>query len=92
MIEKAFNDLSLEHKELLIEDIGIQLISIEYYDFRIHLYAMNTLFVEAYYDIETRKLESIISISFADLDKYLSRILIHDLVNFPRRSSSSFFL
>jgi hypothetical protein len=83
-----FNDLSLEHKNLLMEDIGEFLYSIEYYDHRIHLYTVNNMLVEAYYNIESKQLEKIVEMSYADLDKYLPRILIYDLITTPKKPTS----
>jgi hypothetical protein len=84
----AFNILSLEHKNLLVEDMGQFLFSKEYYDHRIHLYSMNNMFVEAYYNIESKQLDSIVEISYADLDKYLSQILIYDLIAASKKPTS----
>lgn len=83
--------MSLLHKELLIEDIGVHLVSIEHYDHRIHLYALNDLLIEMRYDVGTKELSSVESISYEDIDKYLSRILIHDILNRPS-NTPTFFL
>jgi hypothetical protein len=72
-----FNDLSNSDKMLLVEDMGIHLSSIEYYDHRIHLYAMNSMLVEVYLNIETKEVERITVAAYSDLDKFLSRILIY---------------
>jgi hypothetical protein len=74
-----FNKLSLHQKVLLVDDMGIELCSIEHYDHRIHLFAFNELFIEAYHNIETKQLEKIAVAEYGDLDKYLSRITISTL-------------
>ena len=87
-----FNDLSLEQKQLLIEDLAIQIFSMEYYDHRIHLYSLNGLMIEAYYNIESKALDKIETVSYQNLDKYLSRILIDNLVKPAQKNSARFFL
>jgi hypothetical protein len=69
-----FNELSIQNKSLLVEDLATHLCSIEFYDYRIHLYALNSLFIEAYHNIESKEIERIESAEYGDLDKYLSRI------------------
>lgn len=86
-----FNDLTLAQKELLIDDLGQHLLSIEHYDLRIHLYSFGNMFVEMSYNVETKGLENILSISYSDLDKYLSRILIHRLLDSPPSSNKPFY-
>ena len=73
-MRQAFNDLSLEHKLLLLEDMGVELLSIEHYDHRVYLYAFGDFFVESYQNIDTRDMEIINVCESADLDKFLSRI------------------
>jgi hypothetical protein len=75
----TFNELSLNNKILLLEDTGIELISIEHYDHRIYLYSFDSFFVEIYVNIETRQVEKILVAKYGDLDKYLSRIIIESI-------------
>jgi hypothetical protein len=91
MRSTPFNNLSLDHKLLLIEDIGTPVFSMEYYDHRINLYEVNNMFVEEYFNIETKKIDRVDSISYADLDKYLSRITIDDLVKPEQKNNSARF-
>ena len=77
-----FNELSLVDKNWLVLEYGDYLISIEYYDYRVHLYSLNSLFIEMYQNIETRQVERITIASGNDLNKFLSRILIG---NFNRK-------
>jgi hypothetical protein len=72
----TFNELSLKHKLLLLEDLGIELMSIEHYDHRIFLYEFNNLFVECYQNIDSREFETIRVCTFNELDKFLSRITL----------------
>jgi hypothetical protein len=78
-----FNDLSLSNKVLLIDDLATEICSIEFYDHRVYLYSMHTLFIEAYHNIETQEIERISVAEYGDLDKYLSRILLHQLTRKP---------
>lgn len=71
-----FNDLSLELKERILVEFATPLLSIEYYDHRIDLYALNALFVERYENIATGKVEKIVQAEYTDLDKFLSQIMI----------------
>jgi hypothetical protein len=73
---KTFNELSTSNKELLIDDLGIHLCSIEFYDHRIHLYALNNMFIEVFHNIETREVEKILSVDYGQLDKYTMRITL----------------
>jgi hypothetical protein len=81
MKRKHFNDLSLTDKTLLIDDLAVEVSSIEYYDHRVHLYALNSLFIEAYHNLNTGEVERITVAEYGDLDKYLSRIMLYKLVS-----------
>jgi hypothetical protein len=72
----AFNDLTLENKLLLIEDLGTELLSIEYYDHRIHLYEFNNHLIESYINLETKQIEKMTICEKGDLDKFLTRITL----------------
>ena len=75
----GFNNLPLALKADLIHDLGRLVLSIEHYDYRIDLYAIDGLLVEQYENIDTRQIEKITMASYHDLDKYLSRIVIGSL-------------
>lgn len=60
-------------------EFGKYLESIEFYDYWIHLYALNGNFIEIYYNIHTRQIEKIAMVDYPDLDKYLSRIVIQNV-------------
>lgn len=74
-----FNELPITDKALLVAEFGCFLQSIEFYDFRVHLYALNSNFIEVYYNILTRQVEKISLAHYGELDKYLTRILIASL-------------
>jgi hypothetical protein len=76
MKKRGFNDLSPELKERIIEEFASPIISIEYYDHRVDLFSLNTLFIERYLNIDSGKVDKIAEASYHDLDKYLSRIVI----------------
>jgi hypothetical protein len=76
MKSKSFDDLTLVERAWLIYEFGQQLTSIEYYDYRIDLYALNGDYIESYRNIATRQIEQISIASYSDLDKYLPRILL----------------
>jgi hypothetical protein len=76
MEQLKFDDLSLADKAFLINEFAHPLVSIEYYDYRIHLFSLNNHFVELFQNVGTRQIHKISIASYSDLDKYLSRILI----------------
>lgn len=75
----CFNDLPLAIKADLVNDLGILVLSIEYYDYRIDLFSIDGIYVEQYGNIEARQIEKITLAAYRDLDKYLSRIMIASL-------------
>lgn len=74
-----FNELTLVDKAWLVSGFGDLLVSIEYYDYRIFLFSLNSHFIEMFQNIDSRQIEKISVASYKDLDKYLSRILIGSL-------------
>ncbi len=79
MKTNCFNDLSLELKGKIIDEFATALLSIEYYDYRIDLFALNAILIERYQRIESGEIEKIHEAEYRDLDKYLSRIVIGNL-------------
>ena len=77
---EAFDRLQTSDKILLIEDMGELVFSMEFYEHRIYLFSFNSMFVEAYRNLESGEIESINSITLADLDKFLSQITLGNLV------------
>jgi hypothetical protein len=80
-----FNDLSMHDKRVLVEDFSTELCSIEFYDHRIHLYALDSLLIEAYHNIDTGEIERITVASYGDLDKFLTRIRIKPFYQWQKR-------
>lgn len=74
-----FNELTLVDKAWLVSEFGELLVSIEYYDYRIFLFSLNSHLIEMFQNIDSRQIEKISVASYKDLDKYLSRILIGSL-------------
>jgi hypothetical protein len=79
MRQVRFNELPITDKALLVAEFGNFLQSIEFYDYRVHLYALNSHFIEVYYNILTRQVERISLADYNELDKYLSRIILPSL-------------
>ena len=77
--QKTFDELSIKDKALLLEDMGVQICSIEFYDYRIYLYAFNNLLVEVFQNIESRKFERVTTADYGNLDKYASQITLSTL-------------
>jgi hypothetical protein len=80
MSVQAFDSLKTKDKILLLEDMGELVFSMEHYEHRIYLFSFNSMFVEAYKNLESGEIESIHSIALDDLDKFLSRITLGNLV------------
>lgn len=80
MKDLSFDQLSMQNKMTLVRDFAADLCSMEFYDHRIYLYALNSLLIEVYENIETKEIENIITIQYSDLDKYLSRITMSSLL------------
>jgi hypothetical protein len=74
-----FDKLSMHNKTLLIDDMATELGSIVFYDHRIYLYSLNSLFIEACHNLDTGKIERINVVRYADLDKFLVRIRLQPL-------------
>jgi hypothetical protein len=72
----GFNELTMKDKLVIVEDFATELCSIEFYDHRIYLYAINDLMIEAYHNIETREVERIVIAEYRDLDKFLPWITL----------------
>ncbi|HEY0745028.1 MAG TPA: hypothetical protein VGD40_26365 [Chryseosolibacter sp.] len=79
MKTSCFDELSLIDKALLVYEFALPLMSIEHYDFRIHLFSLNGHFIELYQKIETRQVHRISTVPYCELDKYLSRIVLGTL-------------
>jgi hypothetical protein len=74
-----FNELPITDRALLVAEFAGFLQSIEFYDYRVHLYNLNNHFVEVYYNITTRAVERISLATYDDLDKFLPRIILPNL-------------
>jgi hypothetical protein len=74
-----FNNLSVEEKMLLVEDMGALVSSIEFYEHRIFLFSFNAMFIEVYRNIDNDTVERIHTADYSDLDKFLTRITLGDL-------------
>jgi hypothetical protein len=79
METSSFNKLSLHLKAKVIHEFASPVLSIEYYDHRINLFALNSSLIEHYQNLETGRVDKIAEAGYHDLDKYLSRIVIGSL-------------
>lgn len=69
-----FNKLSITDKAILIAEFATFIQSVEYYDYRVHLYTMNNQYLEVYYNLYNRAVEEIKIADYKDLDKYTLKI------------------
>lgn len=74
-----FNDLSLQRKALILKGFGTYLQSVESEKYKILLFALNQHFIEAYYSLDSTRIECITVADYDDLDKYLPRISLWKL-------------
>ncbi|MFZ6010666.1 MAG: hypothetical protein ACOYXT_09985 [Bacteroidota bacterium] len=79
MSQVSFNGLPLTDKALIVSEFGCYLESVEFYDYRIHLFSLNSHFIEVFHNVLTRQIERISLADYSDLDKYLSRIVIPNM-------------
>jgi hypothetical protein len=79
MKQVRFNQLPICDKALLISQFATFIQSVNYYDYRVHLYTLNSHFIEAYYNTLTRQVERISLVEYDELDKYLAQIVLPKL-------------
>jgi hypothetical protein len=75
----SFNELAMSDRAWITYEFGDFLMSIEYYEYRIFLFSLQSQFIELYQNIDTRQIEKIEALPYCALDKYLNRILIANL-------------
>jgi len=61
---------------------GTYITTIDFYDFKISLYAMDSEFYEITYCPTDNKIWKVIQVGKDDLEKYISRIELIDLIKF----------
>jgi hypothetical protein len=76
MTKIKFNELPLVDKALLIAEYGKYVDSIQHYNYWVHLYSINSQFVEVMYNTSTRQIDVINQMDYAGMDKYLTRIIL----------------
>lgn len=79
MEQIKFNELPITDKALIVAEYGMFMQSVEFYDYRVHLYTLNSQFIEVYYNILTRQVENITLVTYSEMDKYLVRIVLPNL-------------
>lgn len=79
MNQVRFNELPITDKALLIAEFGNFLSSAEFYDYRVHLYSLNSHYIEVYSNTLTRQVDRISLATKDDLDKHLVKISLPDL-------------
>ena len=70
----AFDRLDLEHKILMIESAGELIMQISYYEYYIGLYSLDKNLIEVYFNTANKQFVNILSVSYAELDKYVKHI------------------
>ncbi|HYC86704.1 MAG TPA: hypothetical protein VEB86_15835, partial [Chryseosolibacter sp.] len=59
---------------------GHMLATVDYYNYKVTLFAFHDKLIEEYYDSETKEVSRICTAQPADLKKYLDKIDINDLI------------
>jgi hypothetical protein len=77
MTQIKFNELPLVDKALLIAEYGKYLESVQYFDYWVHLYSINSQFIEVMYNCGTRQIDAINQLDYAGVDKYLLRVTLN---------------
>jgi hypothetical protein len=78
---KGFDKLDIDSKSIMLHYNGQLLVSVDYYNYRVSLFAFHDRLIEEYYDTETKEVSRICSAQPADLKKYLDKIDLTDLVH-----------
>jgi hypothetical protein len=76
----TFDRLDLEHKILMIESAGELIMQISYFEYYIGLYSLDRNLVEVYFNTANKKFVNILSVSYAELDKYIKHIEINSVL------------
>jgi hypothetical protein len=79
MQQIKFNDLSLPDKAIILAEYGKHMMSLDWHGYRIHLYSLNSHFVEVYFNVFTRQVEKIAIVIYGDLDKFTNSLSIRGL-------------
>lgn len=80
LVMKGFDKLDLDSKSIMLHYNGQMLASVNYYNYRVTLYAVRNSLIEEYYDTETKEISRISTAHTHDLKKYLEKIDLTDLL------------
>lgn len=70
----AFDGLELEDKIQMIQKGGELIMQISYFEYHIALYALDRKMVEVYFNTANKEFVNILSVSYAELDKYIKHV------------------
>lgn len=79
MKQLKFNELPMADKALLVSEFGDYLYSMYLNDYRVHLYSLNSHFVEVYFNKLTAQVDRIQLAEYWEIDKYCLTIHLKDL-------------
>lgn len=69
-----FENLSLEDKAKLVWEEGTYVETLEYYNAKINLHSIGSVFIEVYYNVSTNEIEKISIADDVEMKKYLNNI------------------
>lgn len=70
----AFDGLELEDKIQMIQKSGELIMQISYFEYHIALYSLDRKMVEVYFNTANKEFVNILSVSYAELDKYIKHV------------------
>jgi hypothetical protein len=78
---KGFDKLDIESKSIMLHYNGQMVACVDYYNYKVTLFAFHNKLIEEYYDNESGEVSRICTAQPADLKKYLDKIDIMDLLH-----------
>lgn len=77
---KGFDKLDIDSKSIMLQYNGQMLASVNYYNYKVTLFAFQHSLVEEYYDTEIKEVSRICTAQPQDLKKFIDEIDISDLM------------
>jgi hypothetical protein len=76
---KGFDKLDIDSKSIMLHYNGRMLASVNYFNYRVTLFAFQHSLIEEYYDTESKEVSRICTARIQDLKKFLDHIDISDI-------------
>lgn len=79
VVMKGFNRLELCFKRIVVKELGVFLMSTDFFNYTVELYSWDVFFIEQYYDNIQGSITRITLACDKDMDKYMDDISLADL-------------